>query len=56
MGSGPRPAVSHFAGAAQIVKARGFSGPKDEFERMLLLTLRGPVVRHIPIGKTCIRR
>ena len=36
--------VSHVTGAAQILKGRGFTGPKDDFERLLLATLRGPVV------------
>ncbi|KAL9614967.1 MAG: hypothetical protein Q9167_000609 [Letrouitia subvulpina] len=35
---------NHYIGAAQILKSRGFSGPPDDFERTLLLTLRGPVV------------
>ena len=36
--------TSHSEGAARILKMRGFSGPRDEFESKLLLTLRGPVV------------
>lgn len=36
--------ASHPEGAARILKSRGLSGPRDEFERKLLLTLRGPVV------------
>ncbi|KAI9794103.1 MAG: hypothetical protein M1833_000468 [Piccolia ochrophora] len=37
-------AASHGEGATQILKSRGSSGPCDEFEKKLLLTLRGPVV------------
>ena len=37
--------MSHSVGAAQILKSRGYSGPRNEFERILLLALRGPVVR-----------
>ena len=36
--------MSHSVGAAQILKSRGKSGPKNDFERLLLLSLRGPVV------------
>jgi hypothetical protein len=36
--------TGHAEGAAQILKAKKFSRPKDEFERRLLLSLRGPVV------------
>ncbi|KAL8941744.1 MAG: hypothetical protein Q9216_002072 [Gyalolechia sp. 2 TL-2023] len=36
--------VGHTEGAAQIVKSRGFIAPNDEFEKLLILTLRGPVV------------
>ena len=31
-------------GAAQVLKGRGYTGPKDDFESKLLLSLRGPVV------------
>ena len=37
-------AASHSEGAASVLKHRGFHGPDDIFERILLLTLRGPVV------------
>ncbi|KAI9842413.1 MAG: hypothetical protein M1837_007158 [Sclerophora amabilis] len=37
-------AVSHSEGASQILKSRGYSGPSSDFERTLLMTLRGPVV------------
>ncbi|KAL8719907.1 MAG: hypothetical protein Q9181_007995 [Wetmoreana brouardii] len=36
--------ISHSEGAARILKARGLSHPRDDFEDILLLTLRGPVV------------
>lgn len=35
--------VSHSEGAARILKGRGLHGPADDFERDLLLTLRGPL-------------
>ena len=35
----------HSVGAAQILLGRGYTGPKDDFETKLLLSLRGPVVR-----------
>lgn len=44
MGKKPHPWVSHSVGAAGILKSRGYAGPQDDFERQLLLTLRGPVV------------
>ena len=37
-------AAGHSEGAASVLKHRGFHGPDDDFERILLLTLRGPVV------------
>jgi hypothetical protein len=37
--------ISHSVGAAEILKSRGFTGPKDEFKTKLLLALRGVVVR-----------
>ena len=37
-------AQSHSVGAAQVLKGRGYTGPKDDFESKLLLSLRGPVV------------
>ncbi|KAL8813218.1 MAG: hypothetical protein Q9223_007096 [Gallowayella weberi] len=38
-------AISHTRGAAQIMRARGFFNTStDDFERSLLMTLRGPVV------------
>ena len=37
-------AANHPEAATLILKSRGFSGPRDDFERKLLLTLRGPVV------------
>ncbi|KAL8652301.1 MAG: hypothetical protein Q9210_002759 [Variospora velana] len=37
-------AISHIEGAARIMKSRGFVKPKDDFERTLISTLRGPVV------------
>ncbi|KAG8530539.1 uncharacterized protein KY384_005042 [Bacidia gigantensis] len=36
--------VNHYVGASEIIKHRGFSGPQDDFERLLLATLKGPVV------------
>lgn len=45
MGKRVTPWMSHTVGAAQILKSRGYSGPKDDFEEILLLALRGPVVR-----------
>ena len=36
---------SHSIGATQLLKCRGFSGPQNEFEQKLLLTLRALVVR-----------
>ena len=39
-----KPWMSHAVGAAQVLKSRGRAGPQDDFERMLLLTLRGSVV------------
>ncbi|KAI4180389.1 MAG: hypothetical protein L6R41_007268 [Letrouitia leprolyta] len=36
--------VGHTEGAATIMKSRGFITPDDEFEKLLILTLRGPVV------------
>lgn len=27
-----------------MLKSRGFAGPRDDFEKVLLFTLRGPVV------------
>ena len=45
MGESTRPWMSHSVGAAQILKSRGYSGPQHDFERTLLLSLRGPVVR-----------
>ena len=34
----------HTEGAAIILKTRGYGNPEDEFERNLVLTLRGPVL------------
>lgn len=48
MGRRNRPWMSHSVGAAHILKSRGYAGPKDEFERILMLSLRGPVVR-VPV-------
>lgn len=36
--------ASHSEGAASVLKHRGFHGPDDKFEKILLMTLRGPVV------------
>ncbi|KAL8768481.1 MAG: hypothetical protein Q9209_005272 [Squamulea sp. 1 TL-2023] len=36
--------ISHIQGAAQIMKSRGFGRCSDDFERSLIMTLRGPVV------------
>jgi hypothetical protein len=36
--------ATHCEGAAQILKIRGFYDKNDEFERKLLLALRGSVV------------
>ena len=36
--------TSHPEGAARVLKSRGYSGPRDDFESKLLSTLRGPVV------------
>ena len=44
VGREPVPHVSHSVGAAQILKCRGYAAPRDEFERILLLSLRGPIV------------
>ena len=44
MGKQPRPYMSHSLGVTHILKARGYAGPRDDFERVLLMTLRGPVV------------
>lgn len=43
-GVSEKPWANHSAGAAQILKSRGHTGPQDEFESKLLLSLRGPVV------------
>ena len=37
-------AMAHYEGAAQILKARRYYNPADDFEAKLLLSLRGPVV------------
>ena len=37
--------IHHEVAAAQILKSRGYSGPRDKFEQILLLTLRASVVR-----------
>ncbi|KAL8778799.1 MAG: hypothetical protein Q9194_001797 [Teloschistes cf. exilis] len=34
---------SHVRGAADLLKARGLLGPRDEFEKKLILMLRGPI-------------
>ncbi|KAL4750565.1 hypothetical protein BDW72DRAFT_203832 [Aspergillus terricola var. indicus] len=36
--------TGHVEGAARILKARGSCAPRDNFERILLLSLRGPVL------------
>jgi hypothetical protein len=36
--------MGHVEGAAQILKARRYYDPADDFESKLLLSLRGPVV------------
>ena len=36
--------TGHTEGAAIILKTRGYGNPEDEFERRLILTLRGPVL------------
>ncbi|KAL8664832.1 MAG: hypothetical protein Q9202_002694 [Teloschistes flavicans] len=35
---------SHVRGAADLLKARGLSGPRDEFENKLILMIRGPII------------
>ena len=45
MGKQTVPGMSHSVGASHILKGRGYLGPRDDFERVLLLSLRGPVVR-----------
>ncbi len=39
--------TSHLKGAALILKSRGYSGPRNDFESKLLSALRGPVVKHL---------
>ena len=39
--------TGHCEGAAQMLKARGYYDTRDDFERILLLSLRGPVVRQL---------
>lgn len=42
-------ATGHGEGAAIILRAKGIRyDPHDEFEDMLLQTLRGPLVRNVP--------
>ncbi|KAL9031291.1 MAG: hypothetical protein Q9196_000673 [Gyalolechia fulgens] len=36
--------AGHTEGAAQIMRSRGFVTPSDDFEKLLIYTLRGPVV------------
>lgn len=36
---------THSRGIARILQARGHCGPRGDFEKQLLLTLRGPVVQ-----------
>jgi hypothetical protein len=36
--------TGHAEGAAKVLKARKSCKPRDHFERILLLSLRGPVV------------
>jgi hypothetical protein len=43
MGSSP-DTLKHAGGAAMILKCRGSRAPKNELERKLLMSLRGPVV------------
>ena len=44
-------ATGHGEGAAIILRAKGIRyDPEDEFEDMLLQTLRGPLVRYIRFG------
>ncbi|KAG8525274.1 uncharacterized protein KY384_008918 [Bacidia gigantensis] len=35
--------ANHFVGASHILKRRGLLRPRDEFEKQILLTLRGPM-------------
>ncbi|CAO1603077.1 hypothetical protein XANCAGTX0491_006670 [Xanthoria calcicola] len=35
---------THTNGATRLLRSRGFAKPRDDFERLLMLTLRGPVV------------
>ncbi|KAI4270330.1 MAG: hypothetical protein L6R38_007164 [Xanthoria sp. 2 TBL-2021] len=35
---------THTKGATRLLMSRGFAKPRDDFERQLMLTLRGPVV------------
>ncbi|KAE8153702.1 hypothetical protein BDV25DRAFT_136641 [Aspergillus avenaceus] len=44
MGNNNATSSGHAEGAAQILKARRYFGPRDEFEAKLLLSLRGPVL------------
>ncbi|KAI9723213.1 MAG: hypothetical protein M1812_001095 [Candelaria pacifica] len=37
--------ASHSQGAALILKGRGFFGPRDDFEKTLLATLKGPMIK-----------
>jgi hypothetical protein len=41
--------TGHAEGAAKVLKARKSCKPRDNFERILLLSLRGPVVCTLPI-------
>ncbi len=43
-GSSDLQFTGHAEGAAKILKARKNCAPRDAFERLLLLSLRGPVV------------
>ncbi|MCJ1309569.1 hypothetical protein MMC25_003229 [Agyrium rufum] len=36
--------ANHMEGASRVLKCRGYIPPRDEFEKLLMLSLRGPVV------------
>lgn len=40
--------VTHTNGATRLLLSRGFAKPRDDFDKLLMLTLRGPVVETPP--------
>lgn len=48
MGVATEASIGHAGGAAAILKCRGTRPAKDEIEKKVLLSLRGPVVCQIP--------